>query len=448
MENDTNRKKTFSLPGLSNRPKTESAIQSRLYSGYTRCFRIVARLIQDFLDDRCLLWASSLSFATILSLVPFLALAFAVLKGLGVHNILEPVILGRLAAGSHDVADRIVTYINNTKMGSVGAIGLVTLIVTVISLLGNVEEAFNAIWGVKETRPFIRKFSDYVSVVVSAPILFLAATSISTTLQSQSFVNWLIQTRYVGSLVLSLFQIVPYLSICAALIFLYIFVPNTKVRFSSALLGGMLAGVIWQIAQWGYIHFQVGVSKYNAIYGTLSALPVFMIWMYTSWIIILFGVEIVSAHQNRRTYIEETHHMSLSYAERELISLVLLVASARSYYRDEPPWTCDRYVAETGVPARVVKELLAQLVEQKYLVATEGDDPTYIPVRAPEHMYVSVILEDLRNYGQSFELRGMNEIRDVLQNALSRMKPCLDVPGNGFTVKDLVERLSDGESSV
>jgi membrane protein len=446
MENDTKSKKTFPLPGLGLLSKMNPGKNSGVYRGLMRCARIISLLIQDFLDHRCLLWASALSFATILSIVPFLALAFAVLKGLGVHNILEPFILERLTAGSQEVADRIITYINNTKMGSVGAIGLVALIITVISLLGNVEEAFNAIWGVKETRSFGRKFSDYVSVVVSAPILFLAATSISTTLQSQSLVSWLTKTRYIGDFVLSLFQLVPYLSICAALIFLYIFIPNTKVRIGSALLGGILAGVIWQMAQWGYIHFQVGVSKYNAIYGTLSALPVFMVWMYTSWIIILFGVEIVCAHQNRSTYLNESHCTSLNYAEREIISLVLIVASARSYYRDEAPWTCDRYVAETGLPAKVVKELLAQLVEQKYLAATGGDDPAYIPVRAPEHMYISEIMEDLKNYGESCELSGMNEIRDVLKNVLTQFRPCADVVGAGFTVKDLVERLSDEES--
>ena len=445
MENETKDKKIFSLPGLGGRNNMNPGKNSGFYRGIRQCVRVIFRLMNDFLDDNCLLWAGALSFNTILSLVPLLALAFAVLKGLGVHNILEPLLLSKLAAGSQEVADRIIAYINNTRMGSVGAIGLATLIVTVIFLLGNVEEAFNAIWGVKETRSFGRKFSDYISVVVSAPILFLAAASISTSLQSQSLVSWITRTRYVGDFVLYLFQLVPYLSICAALIFLYIFIPNTKVRLGSALLGGMLAGVIWQIAQWAYIHFQIGVSKYNAIYGTLSALPVFMIWMYASWVIILFGVEIVSAHQNRRTFLNESHRGSLNYAEKELTCLVLLVASARSYYRGEAPWTYYRYVAESGLPGRVVKELLVQLVEQKYLAAADGDEPAYIPARAPENMHISEILEDLKNYGEFCEFRGMNAILDVSRNAMMQLKPCEDAAGARFTVKDLVERLSDEE---
>jgi membrane protein len=447
MEKYKKSKKFFSLPNLSRLSGEEPGKFSGLHRRCVKYVRVISRVIQDFLDDRCLLWASALSFTTILSLVPFLALAFAVLKGLGVHNTLEPFILGRLAAGSQEVADRIITYIDNTKMGSVGAIGLVALIVTVISLLGNIEEAFNEIWGVRETRTFGRKFSDYLSVVVTAPILFLAATSVSTTLQSQSLVSWLLETRYVGGFVLSLFKLVPYLSIWAALIFLYLFIPNTKVRFRSAIIGGMLAGVIWQIAQWGYIHFQVGVSQYNAIYGTLSALPVLMVWIYTSWVIILFGVEIVNAHQNRETFLNENHHPSLNYAGREIVSLVLLIAAAKSYYQGKTPWTCGRFAAETGVPVRAAKELLDQLVEQKYLAATEGGDPAYVPVRAPEHMYISEILEDMKNYGETCEIRGMNEIRVVLRNALSQSKPCADTAGNGLTLKDLVDRLSDEESN-
>ena len=199
----------------------------------------MALVIRDFWADQCLLRATALSFTTILSIVPFFALAFAVLKGFGVPNMLEPFILAEVAAGSEEVVDRIITYINNTNMTTVGAVGLLALIVTAVTLLGNIEEAFNIVWGVTETRSLYRKFSDYLSVLVSAPLLMLAAVSVATTLSSQTFVQWVIRNTYLGDLLLYGIRFLQHFSVWAALVFLYVFIPNTKVRFKSALIGGI-----------------------------------------------------------------------------------------------------------------------------------------------------------------------------------------------------------------
>ncbi len=441
-------KESISVPFLRKLLEIDPDVYTGLRRKYVRAVRVVSIIVRDFLDDRCLLRASALAFNTILSLVPFFALAFAVLKGLGVHNFLEPIILGGLAVGSHDIASRIIQYINNTKMGSVGAVGLVALIVTVVTLLGNIEEAFNDIWGVTETRTYARKFSDYISVVVITPILLLAAASVTTSLQSETIIRWLIQTEYVGEFILTLFKLVPYLSIWIALVFLYIFIPNTKVRLRSAVVGGLLTGVIWQIAQWGYIHFQVGVSRYNAIYGTLSALPVFMVWIYTSWIIVLFGVEVVYAHQNSKTFLYDIHHPLINYASRELSALVLLLAAADSYHLDKAPRTCDRFSEETGIPVRIVKELLSQLVEGKYLVATEGEDPAYVPARALEHMLIPEFVEDMKNYGEPCRIRGPKKIRDAAREALFRLKPITAGGLEKISVKDIVQKMHEEESGV
>jgi len=417
------------------------------YSGlrreYAKSVRVISVILRDFLDDRCLLRASALSFNTILSLVPFFAITFAILKGLGVHNSLEPRILSGLTAGSQEIAGRIIQYINNTKMGSVGAVGLVALIFTVVTLLGNIEEAFNDIWGVAETRSYSRKFSDYISVVVITPILLLAATSVTTSLQSETLVHWLIEARFFGNFILTLFKLVPYISIWTALVFLYIFIPNTKVSFRSALVGGLLTGVTWQIAQWAYIHFQIGVSKYNAIYGTLSALPIFMVWIYTSWIIVLFGVEVVYAHQNRKTFLNDIHNPSVNYASRELSALVLLLAVADSYNEDKAPWTCNQLAAETGIPVRIVKDILTQMTGCKYLVATGDDEPAYVPARALDNMSVHEFIEDMRNYGEPCRIKGPDKIRDAARDALSRLKPVAAGGCEKITVKELIDKLNN-----
>ncbi len=403
--------------------------------------RGVVVVVGNFLENNCLLRASALAFTTILSLVPFLAFAFAVLKGFGVQNALEPLIIEHLAVGSSDVVTRIVSYINNTKVASLGAIGLVALVFTVISLLGSIEETFNSIWGVAETRSAYRKFSDYLSVVVVGPILLLAAVSITTSLQSQSLVRWLLATDYFGDLLLFCFQLIPYLSIWLALVCLYSFIPNTRVRFASALLGGVIAGTVWQSAQWGYVHLQVGVAKYNAIYGTLAALPVFMVWIFASWIIVLFGLEIVVAHQNRRTLLNDFLPEELSWRARETTALVVMLAVASAFYREERPWTAERLADDRHLPLRTVHHLLTELVTHGYLVVAEGQH-AYYPGRDLEHIRVADFLRDLRRHGEEFPCRDSDGLATRACELVLQVEDTADEALGQLTLKDLVEKIS------
>lgn len=400
--------------------------------------QIVALVIRDFRDDQCLLRASALTFASILSMVPFFALTFAVLKGFGVHNKIEPLILNRVAAGSQEIVDRVITYINNTNMTSLGAIGLVTLILTVVSLLGNIEEAFNVIWGVRETRSFYRKFSDYLSVVIIGPILLLAAVSITTSLQSQALVRWLLLKSYLGDLFLFLFRLAPYVTIWLALVFLYIFIPNTRVRFKSALIGGIIAGTLWQLAQWGYIHFQVGVGKYNAIYGTLAILPVFMVWIYTSWLIVLFGVELVCAHQNIRTFLLEARNISFSQSRRELLTLAVLEKIGASFHFGRNPRSTEQLAEELDIPVRMVRELLAFLAESGFILTNAGECTTFTPARELEDIAVSQVISSLRNYGDECRFAVMNEDVIRIRKILERLDSVTENAMEGMTLKELV----------
>ncbi len=418
---------------------------SRVKSCSVRFLRAATAVTGKFLEHKCPLRASALSFTTILSIVPFLALAFAILKGFGVQNTLEPLIIKHLSAGSGDVVDRIISYINNTKMASLGAIGLAALIGTVISLLGSIEDAFNEIWGVEETRSIYRKFSDYLSVVVSGPILLLAALSVTTTLQSQKLVRWLMETAYFGDLLLLSFRIIPYVSIWLALVCLYSFIPNTRVRITSALFGGVLAGTAWQIAQWGYVHFQIGVAKYNAIYGTLAVLPIFMVWLYTSWLIVLFGVELVVAHQNRKTFLHDYEPARLSFATRETAALLILLSVADAFFREEEPWTVERFAKEQSLPARTVRRILSKMVTAGYLVVEEGEQ-AYYPARALEHVSIDTFLKDIRYEGEEFPPRASDRLGEMARGLIARIEAGAVSSLEGMTLKDLMQRLAAVET--
>lgn len=395
--------------------------------------------LSSFLSNNALLRAAALSFTTLLSLVPLLALAFSVLKGLGAQNKLAPLVLNQVAAGSEVVVNRVITYIDNTNMGSVGAIGLAALLYTSINMLATVEEAFNAVWGVTETRSFYRKFSDYLSVLVSAPLLMLAATSITTTLQSKRLIAWLLDYTYLGDIFVFLLSLTPYLIVWAALFLLYVFVPNTRVRYPSALLGAVLAGTLWQIAQWGYIHFQVGAGNYNAIYGTLAALPILMVWIYLSWIIVLFGMEVVAVHQNLRTFRRDIRGGAVCHSVREQVALGVLHHVARAFHRGEPGWGEQHLALKLRMPLRVVRESLHQLVESGLLLRAGG---VFLPTRELDQITLAQVLLALKRYGPDCGEADDEGVREILGRAESALETALQ----GMTLKDLAtgEKIPSG----
>ena len=357
--------------------------------------QVVYGISGNFTTHKGPLRAAALTYTTVLSLVPFLAIAFAVLKGLGAQNALEP-ILQQFAGDSEETIARIIAYVNNTNVKSLGAIGLVMLIVTVISLMDSINEAFNAVWGVRETRSLQRRFSDYLSVVIVGPILLLAATSMTSTLQSQWLLQWLIQNTYLGAAILLIFRLLPYISVWIAMVFLYIFIPNIRIKPVSAVIGAVIAGTAWELVQWGYFHFQVGVANYNAIYGTLSALPIFLVWIYTSWLIVLFGLEIVFAHQHRGQGGAGIPVFYLNAAAREELAVAVILQAALQFQKGGAPPSVRIIADELNVSMMSVESVMTELERLGYLVSTVGSEAGWLPARDPSEMRVSALIEALR----------------------------------------------------
>lgn len=366
--------------------------------------QICSLVVRDFYKDQCLLRASALTYTTLLSIVPLLALMFAVLKGFGVQNILEPLVLEQLMAGSEAVVDQLMTYINNTNFGRLGAVGLVLLLVTVLALLINIESAFNHIWGVQKQRSLLRCFTDYLSVVVISPLLLLAAISITTSLRNQDLILRLMETAYVGEAVIAAFKILPFLAMWAAFTFLYIFMTNTRVRFSAALVGGVFGGTLWQLVQWVYVSSQVGVTRYNAIYGTMAALPIFMVWIYVSWVCVLLGLELSYTWQNLRSLRREAGMGEVSYASREFVGLSLLLLIAEDFYFGARPRSREDLAEELDLPPRLTQRVLGDLVRLGFLSEIRDgkqDVAAYQPGREPETLTLETVVKALREDGES-----------------------------------------------
>jgi membrane protein len=411
-------------------PEEWRGFKGRFYS----VLRIIYSIGASFSLHQGFLRAAALTYTTVLSLVPFLAIAFSVLKGLGAQNALEP-LLNQIAGDSQETISRIINYVNNTNMKSMGAIGLVMLIVTVVSLMGNIEEAFNAVWGVRETRSFQRRFSDYLSVIVVGPILLLAATSMTSSLQSQWMLQWLIQNTYLGGAIMMLFRFLPYLSVWIAMVFLYIYIPNTRIRFASAVTGGVIAGTVWELAQWGYFHFQVGVANYNAIYGTLSAVPVFLVWIYTSWLIVLFGLEIVCAHQHRSHGLASSSGFLLSATAREELAVALLVHVSMYFKKGGNPPTAELLADELNVPLLSLESVIGEMQQLGYLVATTGSGSGWLPARDPSEIQVNEVIGSLRGVSSLHITTSSLQIaEDIVRQGWDGSRACLD----GITVRDML----------
>jgi membrane protein len=403
---------------------------------FFKLLQVIYSISTSFATHKGPLRAAALTYTTVLSLVPFLAIAFSVLKGLGAQNALEP-LLQQIAGDSEETISRIIAYVNNTNMKSMGAIGLVMLILTVVSLMGSIEEAFNAVWGVRETRSFQRRFSDYLSVVVVGPILLLAATSMTSSLQSQWVLQWLIHNTYLGDAILMLFRFLPYLSVWTAMVFLYIFIPNTRIRFASAVTGGVIAGTAWELAQWGYFHFQVGVAKYNAIYGTLAAVPVFLVWIYTSWLIVLFGLEIVFAHQHRGHGLSGSGAFNLTATSREELAVALLLQVNLHFQKGGIPPSAQILADELNLPLLPLETVLYELQQLEFLVAVSGNESGWLPARDPSEVQVREVIGALRGVSALQAATPVLRLaEDVIRQGWDGSRACLE----GVTVRDLLKK--------
>ncbi|MBW4054769.1 MAG: YihY family inner membrane protein [Proteobacteria bacterium] len=409
-------------------------MKGRLFS----ILRTVYSISINFTIHQGFLRAAALTYTTVLSLVPFLAIAFSVLKGLGAQNALEP-FLQKIAGDSEETISRIVDYVNNTNVKSMGAIGLLMLVLTVISLMGNIEEAFNAVWGVRETRSVQRRFSDYLSVIIVGPILLLAATSMTSSLQSQWMLQWIIQNTYFGDAILLLFRFLPYLSVWIAMVFLYIFIPNTRIRFKSAVTGGVIAGTAWELAQWGYFHFQVGVAKYNAIYGTLAAVPVFLVWIYTSWLIVLFGLEIVFAHQHHGHSLPGSSAARLTATEREELAVAVLLQASLHFQKGGIPPSAQYLADELNVPLLSLETVFNELEQLGYLVATAGSGSGWLPARDPSEVQVSEVIGALRGKAALQVTTPVLQLaEDVIRQGWDGSRTSLE----GVTVRELLMKVT------
>jgi len=361
--------------------------------------RIGYLVIRDLLEGLITLRAMGLVYTTLLSLVPLLAVSFSVLKGFGVHNQIEPLllnVLSPLGAKSVEITSRIIEFVENMKAGVLGFVGLAFLIFTVVSLIQKIERAFNYSWHVGEHRPLAQRFSNYLSVILIGPVLLFSAIGITASFANAELVHKLMEVEAIGALVQMAAKLIPFVLVITAFTVIYIFVPNTKVKATSALVGAATAGILWETAGLAFASFVVNSAKYTAIYSAFATLILFMIWIYLSWLILLIGANIAFYHQHPEYRKLQRRLIQLGNRLKEKVTLVVMALISKNYYEGKPAWSLESLSKELNIMTELLAPLMTSLVERNILVRTDDVPPNYIPAQAPEQMTLKKIVDAVR----------------------------------------------------
>ncbi|HET7369792.1 MAG TPA: YhjD/YihY/BrkB family envelope integrity protein [Gammaproteobacteria bacterium] len=358
-------------------------------------------VLRDAFEGHLTLHAMSLVYTTLLALVPLIALSFSLLKGFGMHNVLQPALyqfLAPLGTKGQQLADQISAFVNNVNASVLGSVGVILLIVTVISMLQKVEGAFNQIWHVQRARLLMRRFSDYLSVVIIGPVLTVGALGITATISSQKAISHLTSIEPFGTMALIGAQIAPYLLVIGAFTFIYVFAPNTRVKFRPALVGGIIAGALWQSAGLAFTLFTGSTTRVTAIYSGFAIVIFFLIWLYLSWLILLVGAEITFYAQNP-DFVSRYHvHHYLGSRLREKLALLVMVWVGSRFLRRERPLSVNDLTHRTHASGEAVANICEQLYGAGLLLTVDEPKPGYVPGRDMGDIRLEEILMAVRHY--------------------------------------------------
>jgi len=376
--------------------------KSRRKGFLIRTLRILVLAFKGFFEDRAALRASSLTYFTMLSIVPIFALGFGLAKGFGFEDRLHTFLNNNFQSQEEIlkwITDMVDKLLENTNGGVVAGIGSVVLFWSVIQVLNNIELSFNDIWQVKKSRSMVRKFTDYLAIMIISP--FAIALSGSLLVRIQGFAESL---DLLQPIVVLLIKIVPYLSIWLLFTIIYIVMPNTKVKILNAIVAGVFAGTLTIIVQWAYIHFQIGVTRFNTLYGSFAAIPLFLVWLQVTWLIVLMGAELSFAYQNVENYEFEAAALNLSSSNKRLLTLLILQQIIKNFQSGEHPMSTFMISHKLGIPNRLVSELTFALVRAGLLVELAYDDPrqrAFNPAIDINVISIGEVISRLENAGGS-----------------------------------------------
>jgi len=398
--------------------------------------------VQGFFRDKSGLQASALTFYSLLSVVPVVALAFGLAKGFGLEQGLEKQLYQR-SAGQEAAVEKIIDFsrslLANTQGGLIAGIGVILLFWSAIKVLGNIEEALNDIWKVR-ARSWLRKFTDYLAIMMISPFLVIISSSLTVyiTTQVTEITRQLALLELAGPLIFAMLRLLPFGLVWLLFFLIYMVMPNTHVRFASALVAGIIAGTMFQIVQGTYIHLQVLLSKYNAIYGSFAALPFFLIWLNLSWMIVLFGAQIAYAHQHVSRHTEDIDYQEISIHARKQVALYILRHLFRQFGQGRPPLSAERIAEMCDLPSALVEQIVAQLVRCGMLspvCSDPNEERLYLPAHDIHTITVLDVWEAWDKLGRNDPPAGVDQkYFDLLDSLEAIDKEMREIPSNRLVI--------------
>jgi membrane protein len=414
--------------------------------------RLLLKIGQEFLNGEIPLRASSLVYTTLLTLVPILAVAFSVVKAFGVHNMLLPFMrkfLAPLGEKGDEIAFDVIGYVDRINVGLLGMIGLGVLFYTAMNTVQQVEDSFNYLWQVSEKRSLLRRFRDYMSVLLAGPVLIVSALGVTTSVMNNSIAQKIISMEPFGTVLFYIGELLPYILISAAFTFIYYLLPYTKVNFKSAVAGGVSAGILWQVGSWIFARFIVSSTQYSAIYSGFAIVLLFMIWLYYNWVIVLTGVKISFYHQYPVLLQMRNDRIIQGEWYMQRLAIIVMYIIGYDYFHAQRRWTLPALMERLQIPKGVIEDALAALKESGIILRIDSDN-TFVPARDIETITLSEIVSSVRNKFQGV----YSPLHDfisvpVIEKIMSELEYTINSTLSKETLKELViSHIRDNKETI
>ncbi len=363
-----------------------------------RTLRILFAVVRDIINGQLTLHAMSLVYTTMLSVVPLLALSFSVLKAFNVQDKFTPMLYSffePMGEKGLEIHNAVLDFVENIKVGVLGMVGFLLLFYTVISLVQKIEKAFNTIWYAPDLRSLSQRFSNYLSVILVGPVLVVSALSVTASTMNSELVKGLMAIEPFGTLILMFTKLMPFLMVICAFTFFYVLMPNTRVRFGSALVGGVVAGVTWQLTSLGFTSFVVSSAKYDAIYSGFAVGILLLIWLYVNWLILLLGSTIAFYHQHGN-HITKTTRLEASAELIEKAGLGIMLQIAQQYEKGDHPITHNEVERLNFIPAILTRRIVDRLIKHGLLLVVGEKSDQLAPGRSTDQISVADVYKTLR----------------------------------------------------
>lgn len=406
-----------------------------------QALRIVYAVVRDLRDGQLSLRAMSLVYTTVIAIVPLLALCFSVLKGFGLHNQVEPALLETLqdlGDKRFDIVANIMGFIDNIKVGVLGAVGFALLIYSVIAMMHKIERSFNYTWQIKRGRTLSQRFRDYLSVIFVAPLMIFLSAAITTSANTNAAMVFIEALPFGASFVGVISMIIPYLIMSFGFAFIYMFLPNTQVNLGAAFVGGSVTAITWKIMGWGVATFIANSATNIAIYSAFASVIILMVWMYVGWLVLLIGASVSFYFQNPQYIQVRGDAMSLRGENHEQFAISVLYLICQHYKHGLPAWSAESLGLRLQVAPHITDDMIAFLCRRDYIVLAGEQGTLLYPKKPTEQMVIKQLFSDIRQFQAGTTATIHFKLEQPVDQLFIEYRAAIDRQFGDKTLKDLL----------